>query len=308
MNAPNYSNTYLHQVMGYESSPVAFYFGLSIIFHIVFLGALIFAPDFEPNRRLTSGVVNVRLVSLPGPAPGPVPKTVAQPKPEIQTPPPAPVPVPKPPAEKKAPIIQETPAPKPEIKEPPEAVSLAPNKPKKSLKKETFDRPKAIESAIDQVQKKVESTSPDLVTSAIDKIKKKVAENESADPQRYRLPEGEKSSGGQALGGGGGSGDPKTIQLIDIYRVEVAFQVERNWAFSPQLAGDAKELQTSLVFKVLPNGEITDIIFTEKSNNEYLDDSAYKAVVKSNPVLPHPAGIVRPYIIVGIRFTPEGVR
>jgi colicin import membrane protein len=308
MNVRNYSHAYSHQVMGYESRPVVFYFGLSIIFHLVFLGALIFAPEHTPNRRLSSGVVNVRLVSLPGPgpAPGPAPKTVVQTKPEVPKPPPAPVAKPKPPAKKTAPIIKETPKKKPEIKEPPKTVSLAPRKPKKSLKKETFDRPKAIESAIDQVQKKVESATPDSVTSAIEKIKKKVAENESADGQRYRLSEGGKSSGGQAITAGGGG--QKTIQLIDIYRVEVAFQVERHWAFSAQLAGDAKDLQASVVFKVLPNGEITDIRFTEKSNNEYLDDSAYRAVVKSNPVLPHPTGIVRPYIIVGIRFTPEGLR
>ena len=307
MNVRNYSQAYPHQVMGYESRPMVLYFGLSIIFHLVFLGVMFFAPDYTPNRRLPAGTVKVRLVSLPGP--GPAPKTVVQPKPKVQKAPPAPVVKPKPPAKKTAPIIKETPKKKPEIKEPPKAVSLAPRKPKKSLKKETFDRPKAIESAIDQVQKKVETSTPNSVTSAIDKIKKKVAENESADAQRYQLPEGGKSSGGQGIiAGGGGGGDSKTIQLLEIYRIEVAYQVERNWAFSPQVAGGAKDLQARVVFKVLPNGEITDIQFTQKSNNEYLDDSVYKAVVKSNPVLPHPTGIARPYVIVGIRFTPEGVR
>lgn len=314
MNARNYSNPYSQQVMGYESRSAVLYFGLSIIFHLIFLGALIFAPNYTPNRRMPSGVVNVRLVSLPGPgpAPGPAPKPAAKPKPKVQkAPPPAevPKPKPKPPVKKTAPIIKETPKKKPEIEEPPKAVSLAPKKPKKSLKKETFNRPEAIETAIEEVQNEVESSNKGSITSAIDEIRKKVAKDESADAQRYRLPEGRNSSGTSGVGGGGkGGGDPKTIQLLDIYRVEVAYQVERNWAFSPQLAGDAKNLQARVVFKVLPNGEITDIEFTEKSNNEYLDDSVYKAVVKSNPVLPHPSGIVRPYIIVGIRFTPEGVR
>lgn len=315
MNARNHSNAYSQQVMGYESRSAVLYFGLSIIFHLIFLGAMIFAPNFTPNRPMSSGVVNVRLVSLPGPgpAPGPAPKPVAKPEPKVQKTPPAavpkPKPKPKPPAKKTAPIIKETPKKKPEIKEPPKAVSLAPKKPKKSLKKETFNRPKAIETAIEDVQKEVESSNKGSITSAIDKIRKKVAKEESSDTQRYKLPEGRKASGGYGVaGGGGGGGDPKTIQLLDIYRVEVAYQVERNWAFSPQLAGGAKDLQARVVFKVLPNGEITDIEFTEKSNNEYLDDSVYKAVVKSNPVLPHPSGIVRPYIMVGIRFTPEGVR
>jgi colicin import membrane protein len=58
----------------------------------------------------------------------------------------------------------------------------------------------------------------------------------------------------------------------------------------------------------MPNGEIKDIFFTDRSGNSYLDESAYKAIVKSNPVDPHPEGISKPYVNVGLRFTPEGVR
>ena len=75
-----------------------------------------------------------------------------------------------------------------------------------------------------------------------------------------------------------------------------------------QIAGGDKNLKVGLVFKVLPNGEITDIRFTERSNNSYLDESAYKAIAKSNPVAPHPPMIKEAYVIVAIRFTPEGIR
>jgi colicin import membrane protein len=88
----------------------------------------------------------------------------------------------------------------------------------------------------------------------------------------------------------------------------VASQVERNWAFSSQLAGGDKNLKVGLVFKVMPNGEISDIRYTERSNNTYLDDSAYKAIVKSSPVAPHPPSVKAPYVTVAIRFTPEGLR
>jgi len=54
------------------------------------------------------------------------------------------------------------------------------------------------------------------------------------------------------------------------------------------------------VFKVLPNGEITDIRFTERSNNSYLDESAYKAIVKSSPVAPHPPAIKEGFVVVAI--------
>jgi len=59
---------------------------------------------------------------------------------------------------------------------------------------------------------------------------------------------------------------------------------------------------------VLPNGEITDIRFTERSNNAYLDESAYRAILKSNPAPPHPPSVREPFVVVAIRFTPEGIR
>ena len=62
------------------------------------------------------------------------------------------------------------------------------------------------------------------------------------------------------------------------------------------------------VFMVLPSGEVTDIRFTERSGNSYLDESAYKADVKASPVSPHPQGIRELYVTVALRFTPQGIR
>jgi len=87
-----------------------------------------------------------------------------------------------------------------------------------------------------------------------------------------------------------------------------ASQVERNWAFSPQLAGGDKNLKVGLVFKVLPNGEIPIFVLPNDPNNSYLDESAYKAIVKSSPVAPHPPAIKEGFVVVAIRFTPEGIR
>ena len=58
----------------------------------------------------------------------------------------------------------------------------------------------------------------------------------------------------------------------------------------------------------MPNGEIKDLFFTDRSGNSHFDESAYRAVMKSNPVDPHPAGLIRPYVQMGLRFTPEGVK
>ncbi|MBW2592274.1 MAG: TonB C-terminal domain-containing protein, partial [Deltaproteobacteria bacterium] len=63
----------------------------------------------------------------------------------------------------------------------------------------------------------------------------------------------------------------------------------------------------SLVFKIMPDGEIRDIFFTDRSGNNYLDESAYNAIQKSNPVKGHPEGTRRSSVEMGLEFTPEGI-
>ena len=165
-----------------------------------------------------------------------------------------------------------------------------------------------IDHALTNVKKKVEKSETDSVSQALDRLKKKVEQTESSQAPGVSAGQAEAGSGGGGPPGSTGSGGPRRLEIIDIYKVEVAYQVERNWAFSQQLAGEGQALQVSLVFKVMPDGEITDIRFTENSGNSYLDESAYRAIVKANPVSPHPTGIRTPYVMMGVRFTPEGIR
>ena len=93
-----------------------------------------------------------------------------------------------------------------------------------------------------------------------------------------------------------------------IYQAEIQYRIQKNWAFSQQLAGESTELEAILAIKVLRNGEIEDIWFDKKSGNAYLDDSAYKALVKSNPLPPLPTDYVRPHYKIGLRFGPKGLK
>ena len=285
------------------ASGVALSFGL----HALVIGALLYLRVDFSKPRLPPGAISVNLVSLPGPGPAPGPVAGDGGPPAEK---PKPVEAPKPVPEKPAVSVAE---PKPLPVAPPKAeVSTAPPKikEKKSLKEATKDSQKLIERAIERIEKKVAEPDTSSVASAIDRLKKKFGETETAPPKPGPpgTVAGQGGGGGSFGGGGGGGGGPGQIEPIDIYRATVASQVERNWAFSAQLAGGDKNLKVGLVFKVLPSGEITDIRFTERSNNPYLDDSAYKAIVKSSPVTPHPGIIKAPYVIVAIRFTPEGVR
>jgi colicin import membrane protein len=274
---------------------------------LIFIGSVVFWPASASKIRLAPGSINVSLVSLPGP-PSAAPAAISKP-------PAKPVAIPK--KEVKTAPIEEVvaiPPPKalPEIKKPQKTVSLTTKpkkiKPKKSLKKKTQDRQKMIDQALTNVKKKVDKSETDSVTQALNRLKKKVEQTESSRSRSAATGQAAVGAGAGGGGGGAGSGGLRRLEIIDIYKIEVAYQVERNWAFSQQLAGEGQTLQASLVFKVMPDGEITDIRFTEHSGNSYLDESAYRAIVKANPVSPHPTGVRTPYVTMGVRFTPEGIK
>ena len=98
------------------------------------------------------------------------------------------------------------------------------------------------------------------------------------------------------------------LESILIYQAEIQYQIQKNWAFSQQLAGDNIQMEAVLAIKVLRNGEIEDIWFDKKSGNAYLDESAYKALVKSNPLPPLPNDFMNPYYKIGFRFGPKGLK
>jgi colicin import membrane protein len=274
-------------------------FGVSLLFHLVIIGALIFMPDFGSGPRFRSGVVNVSLVSLPSagpPAGGPAPAP-AKPQPVVKKPP-----------EKPAVKIPEPKA-VPVVKKPPKAVSLAPKKvkPKKSLKKKTLDRPKLIDSAIDRIEKKVEKTETDSVASAIEELKRKVADSESQAGSGSVGTSTRARSG--AVGPAGGTGGGARVQeSILIYQAEIQYQIQKNWAFPPQLAGNNFELEAMLGIKILRNGEIEKVWYDKKSGNHNLDESAYKAIMKSNPLPPLPEAYSGSSYTVGLRFGPKGLK
>jgi colicin import membrane protein len=61
-----------------------------------------------------------------------------------------------------------------------------------------------------------------------------------------------------------------------------------------------------LKIKILANGEIKEIRFEKRSGNRYLDESAYKALMKTNPLPPLPKGFK--LYEVGLIFTPKGLK
>jgi colicin import membrane protein len=297
-----YAYAYRYQGSRNDSRLVALSFGISIFIHMIFIGTLIFLPESTPRSRFSSGVVNVSLVSMPGKQPeaGTATQVVAKPKKEAKKPP-------------KAKISKIIPPPQKPVVAPPKpknAISLAP-KPKKktSMKKKTFNRPKIIESAIKQVKEKVDDSESSSVKEAINRLKKQVKETEEARPQTPQVGGSKGGAGGIGSGQGSGGGvGPRTLEAIKIFQAEIQYQIQKNWAFPPQLAGNNFELEAMLGIKIMRNGEIEDIWFDKKSGNHNLDESAYKAILKSNPLPPLPNDYIGSSYTVGLRFGPKGLK
>jgi colicin import membrane protein len=300
---------------------------VSAMLHLLVMVAVIWMPNLTPDRGRSLSVIDVTMVSLedaPPGAPGP-PAPAAPSAPEAQPAPPAakapePVPAPEPPAPEPAP--QPVPPP-PEPVPPPEAeVSIAPPTPKapaakpkktetapkpdpkvkKSIERETYRPAPAVAKAISKLEQQVDSGRPAAVASAIERLRSEAGPREAIERLRTRV--GDRTGTGTGGGGGGGGG---SLSPEDIYRLEVAYAVNKNWAFSESLAGGRGELVAEVAFSVLPDGRIKDLWFDRKSGNSYLDESARRAIMKSEPFPPHPKGVRRPYITVGLRFTPQGV-
>lgn len=258
--------------------------GVSALCHLLLLGMIYAVPSsFDRPFRAGPRAINVDLVSLPAPGP---------PQPAVQTPPPPPPPEPKPKVAKPEPVPQPPP---PEVKK--EQVSIAPQKKKpkvvKSLKKKTIPKKTATAKVTRPAPKAKKPQRTSKVNSAIEAMKKKVAGQEQAR---------------SAAGGGGTGAGVGVMSRVRNYKYDVGFSVGQNFAFPQQLARRAEGIETLITFRVLPNGEIIDVKIYKSSGNNLLDEAAYRAVLKSNPVQPHPEGITKPYIEVGLRCTPTGVQ
>jgi colicin import membrane protein len=82
--------------------------------------------------------------------------------------------------------------------------------------------------------------------------------------------------------------------------------INRNWAFSEHMTHRRFNLEAILVIRIQSSGHISDVWFEKKSGDKYFDDSAYKAVIKSNPLPSLPSG--HGTYKVGLRFTPSGMK
>lgn len=274
--------------------------GISAAVHLIVFVVLVLMPRLAPSRTFTPLVINVDLVAMPTAMPqsGGGEKTAK----------------PSPPKKPKKEVAKkkETVKAKAEVTVAPKKAEVSTAKPKKkrrpkpkvkqSLKKKTYKPKKVVKKAIRKLEKKVARTEADPLAKTLAKLEQTVEKQAQQKAVPEKLP-------GKGTGTGMGQGRPgrQVLEKIDLYLVEIAFQVQRNWAYSEHMSRGRKELMALVAFKVMPDGRIDDVWFDQRSGDSYFDDSARKAVLKANPVPPHPEGIAQPFVKVGLRFTPGGI-
>lgn len=280
---------------------LAFWIGCSVVLHLCLLAAVVVVPELAPAQRIApSETINVSLVSLPAATPVPAP----------------PAPVSKPAAE--APKVKEKPVvAKPEPKPQPakETVSLAPEaekprkKVKRSLKRQTFNPTKVLENTISSLEKKVAEDRHPTLEDTLNRLKREVEETGRSPKAAPAAENPERPARKTGFGRGTtGLGSAEMQDRVRIYQAEIAYQIQRNWAFAEQLAGGGKDLEVALGIKILPDGKIEEIWFDQRSGNRHLDESAYRAIQKSSPLPPLPPDLFNSHYIVGLRFGPRGIK
>jgi colicin import membrane protein len=282
-----------------DSRLIALTFVISIIGHFIFFIVLVFTPGQMPSKKYLPTVVNVSLVSLPSPGPPSGSNGRAVVKANRQAAKSKSVTAPKPPLKK---AVHEK-------RKPQKTVSVAPQKwkEKTSLKKKTFKPEKVVGSAIKRIEKKAEKSERDSVSAAIDRLRSKVGEAEATRSVKEEVAKGQESGFGKRTGlPPGGRLTGKLATEILLYQQEISYHIRNNWVFSEEVAGKRTDLEARLMIQITANGEIKDIWFEKRSGNRHLDESAFKAVVKSSPLPALPRGYQ--YYKVGLIFTPSGLQ
>ena len=178
---------------------------------------------------------------------------------------PADLPKPIPPKSKEQVVIKDAPKAEepPPVKEKPKpAPETTEAKPKTAEPKPKVIKPDAKTQKVADNQKSVVSPAAaraESIKEAINKVKARARKAGGSQSGGSALAANRTGSAdgksGQVGGGGTGQAGMMTGAISDIYKAQISYQIEQNWAFSANLAGGRKDLRTILVITILPTGE-----------------------------------------------------
>jgi len=119
--------------------------------------------------------------------------------------------------------------------------------------------------------------------------------------------------GGVGAGGGSGTGGYSSELQLDVenfeftyYLVAVRNKVSLNWNPPAGLSAPAGAIRTVMFFRIQRNGRITDLKIETPSGVAFFDQSALRAVSRSEPFPPLPRGFADSSL--GVHFGSEYVQ
>lgn len=309
------------------------YVGISFAVHIGLLFFLLFLPsgDDTGGRMDRMETMNVRLVSLSPDLPSPGAEDgVSGDAPVVEAPDDAfdagdaesdaeadleePAPVPLKSGVVRSPEISadtlvlpaELQASEPSVKSPASSRSGQRVQQDRVVRPEDLRAQEQRQRVADTVRRMEQETSGDDRHAS---VRRRVEELEGETAQQQGRPRARGGTGAAGSGEGGSQGGGMSTEAftrLQIYQAEVRSVLRNNWVFSEQLAGDTRGLESRVVMTIRQDGEITDVWFEKRSGNDYLDESAYRTVMKSDPLPPLPDGMPQYHLMVG--FTPGGLQ
>jgi colicin import membrane protein len=300
------------KIMDRKSKTKLFCLFLSLLFHVVFFGSTLILAGLHVTRPMNQ-VIRVDLISLPALTKGD--KSIEKKQQqntksqiaESSTTQPKALPA------KKETIseIKNEAVPKPEIKpdirlkDKPKNLKelLAEQEKKEKDRKKEEDRKNKEMAAKEAARKKAEKAELEKqnerrFAESLEKLKKTVA-NQNKSGQE--AGDGEEDGVGTGYQGSLSTGSG----YLEQYQRQIALIIQENWIFNDVLAGINRNIKVQILIKIMKNGEIKDIRYENRSGNQYLDDSARRAIVKANPLPQLPYGMDS--YEIGFIFTPKGV-
>lgn len=154
----------------------------------------------------------------------------------------------------------------------------------------------------------VEELNRGVVDSALAEMARQVeAGRPAAESDRGKEPEADRTPTSSGSMGEGPSGHYQGMisqRALDLYRSQAAYRVQQNWVYAGQ--GKARE-GAVVVFHIMRDGRVRDLVVQQSSGNRLVDESARRAILKSEPFPVVPDAIREERIGMGLRFTDKGV-
>ena len=267
---------------------------LSLVLHSGVFSAIFLVPNSFPSRRITGPVYEVNLVEMPvrkdpvkaaPTAPG---RTV------VRT---------------SSPVVKDTTpakriaAPKPEDTPVVVAKRIVEKKPEKPAIAPT----KLIDKAVARVEKSIKPRKKDaarLINEAVARIERKVdEEKQQEDHIGSAIAKLETTQPSAPVEGPAGAAAGTAIR-IRLYQMKVEDRIKGNWTYPAALDGSngSKTLEAIVLVLVKSDGSIEDYSLKTPSKNPLFDQSALKAVERSNPLPPFPEGYRKTSDEIEIKF------